>query len=82
MSTTYTRNPFNVEAVQYDGSNDSELRDFGITFTRTTDAFIVTVTAGSQPIAPGYYLFRRTDGRVMAMDEATFEADYTLTEEP
>lgn len=78
MSATYTRNPYNVEAVQYDGSNDADLRDFGITLTRTLDAFIVTVTAGPTPIVAGDYVFRRDDGRVMAMDQASFEADYTV----
>lgn len=82
MSTTYTRNPFDVEAVQYDGSNDSALRDFGVTFTRTTDSFIVTVTDGSQPIRTGDYIVRREDGRVFAMDAPTFESDYTETVEP
>lgn len=79
MSTTYTRNPYNVEAIQYTGDNDSELRDFGITFTRTLDAFVITMSTGVQEANPTDWIVRRTyDGRIMVVTDAAFTADYTL----
>lgn len=76
----YTRNTFTVDAVQYDGDNTTELRDFGVTFTTAEDLLFVQCDTAAVVTRVGDYVVRSEDGTVSVIPQAQFEADYTEVE--
>lgn len=83
--TVYSRNTYNVDAIQYTGSNQSALRDFGVTFTTALGVFVVTVTdvsattdADSVVCAVGDYIVKSAGGNISVMAKADFEAKFTV----
>lgn len=74
MSTTYTRRPEAVQAVQYTGDNaDQVIADLdGMAFIRPSDGLLVAVVMGTiRPLSAGEYILI---GGSAVYDAATFEA--------
>lgn len=75
----YTRNSIPISAVQYTGSNNSELRDFGVSFT---DAYgigiLVQGLEEGELLNVGDYVRRRPTGEFVVTHKADFEAEYTV----
>jgi hypothetical protein len=74
----YTRNTFTVDAVQYDGDNTTELRDFGVAFTTADDLLFVQCQDAAVVTRVGDYVVRFADGTIAVIQQAQFEADYTV----
>jgi hypothetical protein len=76
----YTRNTVAVQAVQYDGDNQAELRDFGVTFTNADGMLFVQCQTAAVVTRVGDYVVRETGGTISVVPEAEFEAAYTVVE--
>lgn len=77
--TVYARTAYNVDAIQYTGSNQSALRDFGVTFTSAPGVFVVTTSEDNAvEVAVGDYIVRWADKTVSIIPQAEFEADFTV----
>lgn len=77
----YTRNVVPVSACQYTGSNKTELRDWGVTYTDAYGMGLMITPSEGEPVLcnVGDYVVRETaDKDFSVVPQATFEADYTV----